>query len=218
MKKWAFVTIVLYAIFLFVFSWPVGLLCGGGSLVADFYSAWWGWVIFSFFVLAQVILLVFPVKSQWPDKLKKHHVLFPIIIGAFFMGVLLAGIITSVLVVIFGDDAGLTWNFLIGLSLVILSWIFWFFRFKEFAKNSENPRSLMGGITKRLFRGSLAELLVAVPSHILVRWRGDCSAPYASFIAIAVGFAVLLLSFGPGVFYLFAARKERMMPRRQQTL
>ena len=86
--------------------------------------------------------------------------------------------------------------------------------FRSFSKAADNPKGLMDRITKRIFKGSLAELLVAVPSHILVRWRGDCSAPLGTFIAIAAGFAVLLLSFGPGVFYLFAARVKNMMPKR----
>ena len=49
-------------------------------------------------------------------------------------------------------------------------------------------------------------LLIAVPSHILVRQRNDCCAPFATFWAITVGFSVMLLSFGPGVFFLFAKR------------
>ena len=75
MKKWAFVTIMLYALFLFVFSWPVGLLFGfnieGVGIVADFYTAWWGWIAFAVFALDQAILLVFsdsrPVAVSGPN-------------------------------------------------------------------------------------------------------------------------------------------------------
>jgi len=57
-----------------------------------------------------------------------------------------------------------------------------------------------------LLRGSVAELLVAVPTHVIVRRRDDCCAPAATFWGIVTGLSVLLLAFGPGVYFLFARR------------
>jgi hypothetical protein len=37
--------------------------------------------------------------------------------------------------------------------------------------------------------GSILELLVAVPSHIIVRRRGDCCAPLGTFCGTATGIA-----------------------------
>ena len=74
-----------------------------------------------------------------------------------------------------------------------------------------NHSSLMGVV---LAGRSLAELVVAVPCHIFARWRGNCLAQLGTFIAMSAGFGVLVLSFGPGVFYLFAARAKKMMPKK----
>ncbi len=65
---------------------------------------------------------------------------------------------------------------------------------------------------KWLLRGSILELLVAVPSHIVVRQRGVCCAPAGTFWGITTGLAVMLLAFGPGVFFLYVARCRRLRP------
>ena len=59
-----------------------------------------------------------------------------------------------------------------------------------------------------LLAGSILELLAAVPSHVIVRERDDCSAPAGTFFGICCGISVMLLSFGPGVFFLFARRMD----------
>ena len=66
--------------------------------------------------------------------------------------------------------------------------------------------------TRWLLRGSILELLVAVPSHVIVRRRDDCCAPAGTFWGIATGISVMLLCFGPGVFFLFVERCRRLKP------
>jgi hypothetical protein len=80
---------------------------------------------------------------------------------------------------------------------------------------SPNPttRTLLKRMHRWLLRGSILELLVAVPSHIIVRRRGDCCAPLGTFWGIATGISVMLLCFGPGVFFLFVERFERLKPK-----
>lgn len=68
-------------------------------------------------------------------------------------------------------------------------------------------------VQKRLLQGSIVELIVALGCHIWVRRRGDCSAPILTFWAICAGFVIMLLAFGPSVFYLFVARSRKMRPR-----
>jgi hypothetical protein len=65
-------------------------------------------------------------------------------------------------------------------------------------------------------RGSILELLVAVPSHIVVRHRNDCCAPIGTFWGIVTGISIMLLSFGPGVFFLFVERCQRLHPQTAQ--
>jgi hypothetical protein len=73
----------------------------------------------------------------------------------------------------------------------------------------------MRRLTAWLLRGSILELLVAVPAHVIVRQREDCCAPAATFWGLATGLTVMLMSFGPGVFFLFAARMRRLKPKAQ---
>jgi len=98
------------------------------------------------------------------------------------------------------------------IGMVVCFWLLWGWVFHHCAKADE-PETLVQRTTRWLLRGSILELLVAVPSHIIVRQREDCCAPIASFWGIVTGISVMLLSFGPGVFFLFAARMRGRRPR-----
>lgn len=66
-----------------------------------------------------------------------------------------------------------------------------------------------------LLRGSILEVIVAIPSHVIARRRDECCAPDFTLVGIIAGLSVALLSFGPGVFFLFAERvrsKRRAAP------
>ena len=76
----------------------------------------------------------------------------------------------------------------------------------------DDPGRLMDRLTRWLLRGSILELLVAVPSHVVSRSRGDCCAPMGTFWGIVTGLSVMLLAFGPGVYFLFVARMTRLRP------
>jgi hypothetical protein len=99
-----------------------------------------------------------------------------------------------------------------GASLVLTLWGIWALVFYRFSRNAP-PEALVRRLMRWLLAGSILEFLVAVPSHIVVRGRGDCCAPVGTFWGIACGIAVMLLAFGPGVFFLFVERFRRLRPR-----
>ena len=98
------------------------------------------------------------------------------------------------------------------LGCVCLLWMIWGLVFYRFFRDAAGV-----GTTRRavawLLRGSILELLVAVPCHVVVRHRGDCCAPFATFWGITLGLSVMLMAFGPGVFFVFADRVRRLQPK-----
>ena len=98
------------------------------------------------------------------------------------------------------------------LTIIACFWLPWTLVFLRFAKGADSE-SLLQRITRWLLRGSILELLVAVPSHVIVRRREDCCAPGGTFWGITMGLSVMLLCFGPGVFFLFAERFNRLQPK-----
>jgi len=106
-----------------------------------------------------------------------------------------------------------TAGFIFGVAMAVaVFWLVWAVIFYRFAR-SDDPASLVKRGTRWLLRSSILDLLVAVPSHIIVRHRHDCCAPAGTLYGMATGIAVMLLCFGPGVFFLFVERFARLKPQ-----
>jgi hypothetical protein len=126
------------------------------------------------------------------------------------IGVLGSGVAVSINEFIRKENAdstsvALPWGVLLGL------WVLWTVVFYRMNRDS----SAMDVVTRQcrhLLKGSILELLIAVPTHIVARMRDYCCAGFWTFLGIAFGVAVMLFSFGPGVFFLFAARWKRLHP------
>ena len=82
-------------------------------------------------------------------------------------------------------------------------WIMWGGVFYRYYCDSSKALSVM---VSWLLRGSVLELLIAVPAHVVARQRGDCSAPFVTGFGIVTGFAIVVLCFGPGVLALCKTR------------
>jgi hypothetical protein len=95
------------------------------------------------------------------------------------------------------------------LNLILVFWVIWGVIFWRFARR-DAAEDLFQRALRWLLRGSILELLIAVPSHIVVRKRGDCCAPSVTFLGIITGVAVGLMCFGPGVYYLLVERCRRL--------
>lgn len=103
-----------------------------------------------------------------------------------------------------------TLDYILGMIVVIaFLWLVWGLVFYRFAK-ADDPEALVKRTIRWLLRGTILELLVAVPSHIVARNRNDCCAPMGTFWGITTGLSIMLLCFGPGVFFLFVERIERL--------
>ena len=63
-----------------------------------------------------------------------------------------------------------------------------------------------------MLRGSILELLIAVPTHIAARNRDYCCAGFMTFVGLTFGISVMLFSYGPAVFFLYVERWRRLHP------
>jgi hypothetical protein len=82
-------------------------------------------------------------------------------------------------------------------------WLVWGIVFYLYFQNSSNVTSRL---VSWLLKGSVLELLIAIPSHVIVRRRDECTAPAVTSFGIVTGIAVMLLCFGPSVLLLYKKR------------
>jgi len=171
----------------------------------DVRECWW---FFTVALIAQGALLSVPVNAAEKRPVTKRTIV-PLVLATAFMTALLAvGAVMALCEVINKDWTALD-QWMLVLLLGVSIWGFWALVFFRWSKKVE-PLKFVEQQCRWLYRGSILELLIAVPSHIYVRQRTDCCAGILTSIGIACGVAVMLFSFGPGVFFLFKERLERL--------
>ncbi len=241
MKRWAFLTVLLYALALLLLTAPVLLIAfgnwglnshnGGFHEVLQLYSAWGYWLWLAIMLAGQALLLLLPINIAERRLPARRPLKTPVIVSAFFLANLCFAGIFSILCAIFTDQAFGYFNLFSIFSTgtnqngannnsgngilftmiltVVVFWMIWAFIFRRSTK-ADSPEALLTRATRWLLRGSILELIIAVPSHVIVRRRDDCCAPAGTFWGIATGISIMLLCFGPGVFFLFVERFERL--------
>ena len=217
MAKWAFVTVLLYICLVVVVFVPLGLWVAfyndvDTSDILGFYTAWQFWLFCGIITAIQALMLLFPVKTAVEAPKPQRLIWVPIVTAALLFPPSDLSVVWSILMAIWGDDILFDYFNWASFAFVIFCWIVWLFVFYRFYRGIE-AKTLFRRITTWLIRGSIVELLVAVPSHIIVRRRNDCSAPGFTYFGIAAGLVIMALAFGPGLFFLFRERFEKMKPR-----
>ena len=243
MKRWAIFTVFLYAAALFLLTVPVVAAAFKGwgtprniSLhdILSIYTAWQYWLWLGVLVAGQILLLLLPIHIAERRLPARRPLKVPILVTAFLLANLCFAGVVSVLCAIFKEggilhDGGLSlidyvnpvlhtqnssdWHFFSSVALTVtIFWIIWGVIFRHYAK-ADDEASLLKRLTRWLLRGSILELIVAVPSHVIVRRRDDCCAPLGTFWGIATGISVMLLCFGPGVYFLFVKRCQQLKPQ-----
>jgi hypothetical protein len=232
MKRWAVYTVLIYALALLVLTLPVVLVSfhwGSGSNVnlesaATIYLYFGYWLWLAVLLAGQALLLLLPINIAERRLPARRPLKIPVIVTAFFLANLLFAGILSIIFAAYGDKIPDTFDLggsndksgvgalLTGILFLMIFWLVWSIVFRR-ATQSDEPDALFKRSTRWLLRGSILELLVAVPSHVIVRRRDDCCAPAGTFWGIATGISVMLLCFGPGVFFLFVERFQKLKPK-----
>ena len=94
-------------------------------------------------------------------------------------------------------------------SALAASWALWTVIFLVYWRRG-NRADQLGGMLRGLMGGSILELLIATPVHVLAaRPEDKCYCERGSYTGLVLGGTVLLWTFGPGLVLLFLREKER---------
>jgi hypothetical protein len=215
MRRWG---IVISTFYLFV---VVALLMPLAEYLADFgdlelpealfdlgslaSGAWIAWIFLGSLAAAQFLLLFLSVDVSRKRLRPRQHVLLSVAVIAFATGLLSFAFLISVFAAArldgpFNTDWG-SWMTLFG------GWGFWAVLFYLYR---ERVSARLDRTVSWLLNGSVLQLLIAVPCHVVVRQRGECSAPIATGFGIATGIAIMLMAFGPSVVFLYQKRMREV--------
>jgi hypothetical protein len=215
-RKWPCVTVVLYTGWLaavllpvlFSLGWmwgrPKGELHDATEALSGLYLDWWPfWIVCGIMVISQILLLAVPIRIVKERPIPQRSIWATAIAAALLFALVVTGAVASVGAMLWGDDVFAGGP--VALLFVLVLWTLWAWVFRGFARSTE-PRAAVRRLTTWLVRGSILELLVAVPSHILVRHKDVCCAHGLTAIGISTGLVVILMAFGPGIYFLYAER------------
>jgi hypothetical protein len=223
MRKWGAVICVAYAVILLGLLLPFGMLLAGafGSSNAyqnfkDIYSEWVLWVPVVMLMGGQAALLFLSVDTSDRRPMPRGPVVRSAVMASMLLLILTAAALSCVGVTVFGDHLGEKlpnhpewWipGVLIGI------WAAWGILFYLYLRGKTE---ISNRVMRWLLRGSVLELLIAVPSHVIVRKRDDCCAPILTSFGITAGIAIMLLSFGPAVLLLYKKRMDTLRAARER--
>jgi hypothetical protein len=214
MRSWGIVITSAYALIL------VGLLLPGVYLIAgnpvagilEFYREWFVWFSLGLLIAGQALLLFLSVDSSHKRLRPRQHLLASLATVALMCALLSFAAIWSLLSGLFGDSifADPFKMFIDGRSKILAWWaVLWGAWYIIFYTYFQDNFTRLTRVMNWLLRGSILELLVAIPAHVWVRHKQECSAPMATGLGVATGIAIMLLSFGPGVLFLYKKRLAR---------
>jgi hypothetical protein len=228
--RWPFVTIVLYGTFFVLVVVPAlwGVFAWLGhedqmdfSEIPEVYQwlysgqsgAWIFWLVFAGAIASQACLLIIPVRITHERPKPRRGIWLTAIGAGFLLSLLVLGMLFGILSAITGDG----WLEYAGwplLGALVGNWLVWMIVFRLFARKTD-PQNFHRRVVKWLMRGSILELLIAVPSHIIVRHKDVCCAHMSTAAGLATGLAVMFFAFGPGIYYLYAERIKSKKPSTQ---
>jgi hypothetical protein len=217
MRKWGVLITVIYALMVLALLVPIAVLLVGPwdwwggfweGIVAT-YREWLVWVLIVIVLGGQSLLLFLSVDTSLKRFKPRAHILLSCFVAAILTALLTLAVIGSIGVSVRGDKFG-EGTFASPFLFFGAAWIFWGIVFYLFLRNSS---AVVNRILSWLLKGSILELLVAVPCHVIVRRRHDCSAPAVTSFGIVTGIAIMLLSFGPSVLFLYKKRLDAYASR-----
>lgn len=218
MRKWGVLISVFYALVVLGLLFPAGILLVAPKSIpwsdfltalANTYKVWVFWIPAGVVLSGQALLLFLSVDTSWRRLKPRMHIYVSCAVAGMLVALLTFALVFSLKTAIQGDkldqigDRTITGAQALGFAGLL--WLCWGFVFFAYLRNSSEA---VTRIVSWLLRGSVLELLVAVPCHVIERRRDDCCAPMVTSFGIITGIAVMLLSFGPSVLLLYKKRMD----------
>lgn len=203
MKRWGVLVTIFYLLILLLLGGPGVLVLSGLEVDWGFLKQGTVWVWVGLLISGGGLLLFVSVDTLHKRLKPRQHVWVSVATAIFFIALLTLAAWVSLLAGIYGDG-GIAESKLYAqydvFAATMFFWCLWSVLFWYCLKStSRQPNRLR----KLLLRGSVLELLIAVPAHIVTRQRDDCSAPMVTGYGIATGIAIMLMCFGPSVIMLY---------------
>jgi hypothetical protein len=223
MRKWGVVITAFYALILLAFVVPAWIsitdpkkLNWGDALAV--YRQGWVWIPIGILLASQALLLFLSVDTSFRRLRPRAHILLSGLVTGLLSALLTGAVLFALGAAALGDNLFPKEVGVVHITVVLVCWgaiwLAWTIVFYLYLRNSN---ALITRVTSWLIKGSVLELLIAVPAHVLVRRRDDCSAPVVTSFGIVTGISIMILSFGPGVLLLYKKRLDEYANRRPTT-
>ncbi len=214
MRFWGIAISVFYALAVAGLLLPAALMLSSeswpslSSLQAA-YTDRIAWLWAAIMVGGQALLLFLSVDGSHKYLKRRQHVAVSVILAGLLALLLTFAAVTSLIAAAFTEGNQPAWVHSISesaLAWALAIWLVWAAFFYFYLRESSQ---LVNRLAAWLLRGSVLELLIAVPCHLIVRQRNDCTSPAVTSFGVVTGVAVMLLAFGPSVLLLYKKRLEQ---------
>ena len=166
----------------------------------------WTLLVLAIIAASQAIFILVPGTINLCRPIRRGRLVVPVIIASLMMALLIGAVIISIMGLL--DVQGKDWFVYPFWITIGLSWIVWgivfFTRYKDTGLYKTLKKLIFTIIT-----GSLIELLIAIPSHLIVTRQGGWLVNLLTACGITGGVAVVLWAFGPGIILLFLYERHR---------
>jgi hypothetical protein len=198
-----------------VLDLPVLVVALGGDNEAFLTTAVLSGIIF----LLGASLLAIPIRTQLQRPVRRRSVVLPLIVSAICAALVVSAGGLASLEFAEGNVPGLQGDapvWAVGCAAVSV-WLGWMVLFGWLAR-SVAPQMINDRMYQILLAGSVLELLIALPMHMIVRRRTECCAGLATGLGIGIGLVVMVIALGPAVFFLFYRRYREAYAGRRRGL
>jgi hypothetical protein len=185
----------------------VGLLGGLFALGVSDGEPWPAIILLAVTLVSLALFILGAGHKDLCRPIRRPRLLMPVTAASFMLAGLVGGLMMA-----FGElfrwhndtEGGglLIWG------VLLASWIFWGVLLTVYTRNMQRYHAIFR-LAKLVFAGSVAEMLAAVPSHLIVSRRPGCLVGLATAIGILSGLYVMIWSFGPAIFLLFLQEARR---------